>query len=291
MDILEQISKNISNLSKKQKVVAKYILENWKNIPHESSVEIAKNLKISQSSVIRTTKTLGFNSFPELQNALRLIIQRQLSFVDRLEQTEVVNPNIETTLLKIRQLQEMNLRQTINASNPKHIRQTIEYIVNARKVYVVGMRSSATLVHYLGFNLNMMTKKIKQITNDYSLLEDIRSLDKQDLLIAISFPRYTQLTKTAVYLAKEQQCPIVAITDCLSSPIAKPADIVLLAASKSFYFNQSLSAAMALCDILLTQLTTDYHQLYRQGIEELEKDYERLNLLRKRQPVTNSERI
>ena len=278
MDILEQISKNISNLSKKQKVVAKYILENWKNIPHQSSVEIAKNLEISQSSVIRTTKTLGFNSFPELQNALRLIIQRQLSFVDRLEQTEVVNSNIETTLLKIRQLQEMNLRQTINASNPKHIRQTIEYIVNARKVYVVGMRSSATLVHYLGFNLNMMTKKIKQITNDYSLLEDIRSLDKQDLLIAISFPRYTQLTKTAVYLAKEQQCPIVAITDCLSSPIAKPADIVLLAASKSFYFNQSLSAAMALCDILLAQLTTDYHQLYRQGMEELEKDYERLNI-------------
>ncbi|WP_371367608.1 HTH-type transcriptional regulator MurR [Sporomusa rhizae] len=278
MDILEQISKNISNLSKKQKVVAKYILENWKNIPHQSSVEIAKNLEISQSSVIRTTKTLGFNSFPELQNALHLIIQRQLSFVDRLEQTEVVNPNIETTLLKIRHLQEMNLRQTINASNPKHIRQTIEYIVNARKVYVVGMRSSATLVHYLGFNLNMMTKKIKQITNDYSLLEDIRSLDKQDLLIAISFPRYTQLTKTAVYLAKEQQCPIVAITDCLSSPIAKPADIVLLAASKSLYFNQSLSAAMALCDILLTQLTTDYHQLYRQGMEELEKDYERLNI-------------
>lgn len=278
MDILEQISKNISDLSKKQKVVAKYILENWENIPHQSSVEIAKNLEISQSSVIRTTKTLGFNSFPELQNALRLIIQRQLSFVDRLEQTEIGNPNIETTLLKIRQLQEMNLRQTINASNPKHIRQTIEYIVNARKVYVVGMRSSATLVHYLGFNLNMMTKKIKQITNDYSLLEDIRSLDKQDLLIAISFPRYTQLTKTAVYLAKEQQCPIVAITDCLSSPIAKPADIVLLAASKSFYFNQSLSAAMALCDILLTQLTTDYHQLYRQGMEELEKDYERLNI-------------
>lgn len=278
MDILEQISKNISNLSKKQKVVAKYILENWKNIPHQSSVEIAKNLEISQSSVIRTTKTLGFNSFPELQNALRLIIQRQLSFVDRLEQIEVVNPNIETTLLKIRQLQEMNLRQTINASNPEHIRQTIEYIVNARKVYVVGMRSSATLVHYLGFNLNMMTKKIKQITNDYSLLENIRSLDKQDLLIAISFPRYTQLTKTAVYLAKEQQCPIVAITDCLSSPIAKPADIVLLAASKSLYFNQSLSAAMALCDILLTQLTTDYHQLYRQGMEELEKDYERLNI-------------
>lgn len=278
MDILEQISKNISNLSKKQKVVAKYILENWKNIPHQSSVEIAKNLEISQSSVIRTTKTLGFNSFPELQNALRLIIQRQLSFVDRLEQAEIVNPNIETTLLKIRQLQEMNLRQTINDSNPEHIRQTIEYIVNARKVYVVGMRSSATLVHYLGFNLNMMTKKIKQITNDYSLLEDIRSLDKQDLLIAISFPRYTQLTKTAVYLAKEQQCPIVAITDCLSSPIAKPADIVLLAASKSLYFNQSLSAAMALCDILLTQLTTDYHQHYRQGMEELEKDYERLNI-------------
>ena len=279
MDILEQISKNMSNLTKKQKIVAKYILKNWQNIPYQSSIEIAKNLEISQSSVIRTTKTLGFNSFPELQNALRLIIHRQLSFVDRLEQTEIMNPtNIETTLLKIRQLQEMNLRQTINDSNPKHIRQTVEYIVNARKVYVVGMRSSAALANYLGFNLNMMTKKIKQITNDYSLLEDIRSLDKHDLLIAISFPRYTRLTKTAVYLAKEQKCPVVSITDCLASPIAKPADIVLMAASKSFYFNQSFSAAMALCDILLTQLTIDYHQLYRQGMEELEKDYEQLDI-------------
>lgn len=278
MDILEKISKSMSNLTKKQKIVAKYILENWQNIPYQSSIEIAKNLEISQSSVIRTTKTLGFNSFPELQNALRLIIHRQLSFVDRLEQTEIINPNIETTLLKIRQLQEMNLRQTINDSNPKHIRQTIEYIVNARKIYVIGLRSAATLVHYLGFNLHMMTKKIKQITNDYSLLEDIRSLDKHDLLIAISFPRYTRLTQTAVYLAKEHQCPVVSLTDCLASPIAKPADIVLLAASKSFYFNQSLSAAMALCDILLTQLTIDYHQLYRQGMEELEKDYEHLNM-------------
>ncbi len=278
MDILEQISKNSSHLTKKQKIVAKYILENWQDIPYQSSIEIAKSIKISQSSVIRTTKTLGFTSFLELQNALRVIIHRQLSFVDRLEQTESMNPDIETTLLKIRQLQETNLRQTINDSNPNHIRQTIEYIVNARKIYIVGMRSAASLVHYLGFNLNMMLKEIKQITNDYSLLEDIRSLDKQDLLIAISFPRYTRLTETAVYLAKEHHCPVVSITDCLASPIAKPADVVLMAASKSFYFNQSLSAAMTLCYILLTQLAIDYHQIYRQGMEELEEDYKRLNI-------------
>jgi DNA-binding MurR/RpiR family transcriptional regulator len=278
MDILEQISKSSSNLTKKQKFVAQYILKNWQNIPYQSSIEIAKNLEISQSSVIRTTKTLGFNSFLELQNALRVIIHRQLSFVDRLEQTETMSPNIEMTLMKIRQLQETNMRQTINDSKPNHIRQTIEYIVNARKIYIVGMRSAAALVYYLGFNLNMMLKGIKQITNDYSLLEDIRSLDKNDLLIAISFPRYTRLTETAVYLAKEHQCPVVSITDCLASPIAKPADVVLMAASKSFYFNQSLSAAMTLCDILLTQLTIDYHQIYRQNMEELEEDYKRLNI-------------
>lgn len=278
MNILEQISKSSSNLTKKQKIVAQYILKNWQNIPYQSSIEIAKNLEISQSSVIRTTKTLGFNSFLELQNALRVIIHRQLSFVDRLEQTETMNPNIETTLMKIRQLQETNIRQTINDSKPNHIRQTIEYIVNARKIYIVGMRSAASLVYYLGFNLNMMLKGIKQITNDYSLLEDIRSLDKNDLLIAISFPRYTRLTETAVYLAKEHQCPVISITDCLASPIAKPADVVLMAASKSLYFNQSLSAAMTLCDILLTQLTIDYHQIYRQNMEELEEDYKRLNI-------------
>jgi len=189
-----------------------------------------------------------------------------------------LNPNIETTLLKIRQLQETNLHQTINDSNPNHIRQTIEYIVNAKKIYIVGMRSAAALVYYLGFNLNMMLKGIKQITNDYSLLEDIRSLTKDDLLIAISFPRYTRLTETAVHLAKEHQCPVVSITDCLASPIAKPADVVLMAASKSFYFNQSLGAAMTLCDIILTQLTIDYHQIYRQSMEELEEDYKRLNV-------------
>jgi DNA-binding MurR/RpiR family transcriptional regulator len=278
MDILEQISKQVPIISKKQQVVAKYILKDWRNIPYQSSIEIAKKLGISQSSVIRTTKTLGFQSFSELQDALRLIIHRQLSFVDRLQQAENLTPNIETTLLKIRQLQELNLYQTINNSKPEHIRQTIEYIIKAEKIHVVGMRSAASLAHYLGFNLNMMLKKVKSITNDYSLLEDVRSLNKQDLLIAISFPRYTSLTQTVVALAKEQQCPVVAITDCLASPIARTANVVLTAASKSLYFNQSLSAAITLCDVLLTQLTIDYHQNYRQSMEELEQDYKRLQI-------------
>jgi DNA-binding MurR/RpiR family transcriptional regulator len=278
MDVLKQISEKLSLLTPKQQKIAKYILENWEKAPFESAIVIARKLGMSQSSVIRASNALGFKGIPDLQFQLRDFMQTHISMVNRMERaTRMQSNDIEGLISTVLKQSTENIAGTLYALNVSKIKEFLKLIKGARSIYVVGMRSSAALAQFLGFNLNTLLSNVFVIDNDHGLYEKIRSLTPRDVLIAISLSRYTRLTVEATRMAHERNVNIVGITDSFASPIAGLCCVDIVVTASSMHLSNSHVAVMAVFDVLLSALLLS-DKKYIKDLETLEEGLRRLHI-------------
>jgi DNA-binding MurR/RpiR family transcriptional regulator len=280
MDVLKRISEKMPLLTAKQQKVSKYILENWEKASFESAITIAKKLNMSQSSVIRTTNALGFKGVPHLQAELRDYIQTHISTVGRIERVSRMqkNDNSETIIGSVIKQSGENIRGTLQALNASKIDEFIRTIKKARNIHILGMRSSASLAQYLGFNLNLLLGNVTVLDSNFGLCERVRSLTAADVLISISFSRYTRLTVEVTRMAREREVTIIGITDSMAAPIAGLCDVVVVARTESMHLNNSCASVMAAFDVLLTALLLSDKPKYLKEVEKLEEGFQRLNI-------------
>jgi len=265
IDVLKTIQLKYRDLSKGHKLIAQYITTHYEKTAFMTAYKLGENVNVSESTVVRFANSLGFSGYPSLQRALQELVKTKLTTVQRLDMTNEYNDK-EALYKKIIRADIDNLKATLDNLDMKNFESVIDNICSAKRVYILGLRSSNALAGYLGFYLSFLLDYVKVVSSGISdVFEQLLRLDSEDLVIAISYPRYSKKTLDALKYVKEQNCKIVGITDSLLSPLANVADYTLLARSDMLSFVDSLIAPMSLINAIIIAIgmknkdeTTEY---------------------------------
>ncbi|MDR7867473.1 MAG: MurR/RpiR family transcriptional regulator [Sporomusaceae bacterium] len=286
MNLFDDIRGKIASLPRSQRKVAQHIVDNWERVAYESSTAIARQLDLSQATIIRTACALGFAGFPELQGHLRDIIQQRVSSVGRLDRvTKRYGKGAEQGKLntKDRVFRQLagNLRTLYTATSEEELCRAADSVMQAERVFILGMRSSSAIAAYLGFNLSMVRPNVIIQADDYNLLEKMKALSARDVLVAIVFPRYTRLAIEATRKAYQLGARVIGVTDSAASPIGALSHQSFYIPATSTHYNHSALAAVALVDALLSYLSVRYADSVRKELELIEEDFKNFHIFEK----------
>ncbi len=268
-DLLNRIDEKFSKLSKGQKKIADYILNNYDKVAFMTAHKLGNNVEVSESTVVRFARALGYNGYPELQRALQESIKTKLTTVQRFNMSKDLEKSFDI-YKNIMKRDIENIHKTIEELDIDVLMDVSDKIYSARRVYVLGMRSSAVLAQYLSFYLNFSIDRVNVIpVGVLDPLDSVINLTKEDLLIAITFPRYSRTTIELVEYAHEKEVPIVAITDSLS-PISSISDYTLTSKYDMKTFIDSLVAPMSLLNSLILAVGIKNKDFLDNKFKELE---------------------
>ena len=280
IDILKHISSVSHTLPKNQQLVSKYLMDNWERALYESSMMIARKVGVSQSTVVRTVANLGYDSYPEFQAALRLILRDQISSINRIDQvsTEQKGQTLEQRIKKMFDQHQENLKTTLVHLDTEQLLKAARLIWKGKRIYILGLRTSGALAHYLGLPLSMIRENVNILTSDYALFENIRTVNRDDVLIVFSFTRYYRNTITAASLAHERGCTIIGVTDTIAAPLTRIGDIVFHVPVSSMHYSNSYAAVVALIDILLNTVGTNNKLAVMKALKDMEEGFKKFHI-------------
>ena len=255
-DLLSIIEERMPTFSKGQKQIAGYILEHYDKAAYLTAAKLGKLVGVSESTVVRFANELEYEGYPELQDALQKMVRTRLTSVQRMEVTDHLIGDGDV-LEKVLISDAEKIRDTLDEIDREAFAGAVDRIVNARRIYIIGVRSSSTLAGFLNFNLRMMFDDVKfvQTTSRSEMFEEIMRIGEGDVMIAISFPRYSKRIVNAVEFARRAGADVVALTDSDNSPIAEFAHQLLIAHSDMVSFVDSLVAPLSVINALLAALS------------------------------------
>jgi DNA-binding MurR/RpiR family transcriptional regulator len=270
-DLIGLINSNYYKFSKGQKQIAQFIIDHYDKAAFMTAAKIGETVDVSESTVVRFASSLGYSGFPELQKALQVLIKNKLTTVQRIGLDDDIVNDKDKLHKKIIKNEMNNMRNMFENFDIEALDKATEIIMNAKKVYILGLRTSSTLSNYLGFYLDVILDNVKVLNNSgvNSLYEEIIRIKETDVLIVISYPRYSKITIDATKFIKEHNTKIVAITDTEASPVYSIADVSLLAKSNIVSFIDSLVVPLAMINNLIINI----------GIQEKEDIVEYYNRL------------
>lgn len=281
-DLLKYIEENMATFSKGQKLIAQYVLEHYDKAAYMTASKLGALVNVSESTVVRFAIELGFEGYPELQKSLQELIRNKLTAVQRMDVTNSLIGDgdiLENVLLsdaeKIKHTLENIDRQSFNTA--------IDKILEAKNIYIVGVRSSSSLANFLNFNLSMILDNVRfvQTTSGSEMFEKILRISKNDVMIAISFPRYSKGIVNAVGYAKESGANVIALTDGKLSPIAAHADELLIAKSDMASFVDSLVAPLSIINAMIVAIARKKQNEIRVVFDKLENIWDEYNVYEK----------
>ncbi len=257
-DVLSLLQGQMSTFSKGQKRIASFILDSYDKAAFMTASKLGKTVDVSESTVVRFAAELGYDGYPAMQKALREMIRNKLTAVQRIE---VANDRLDKSevLPAVLHADAENIRLTLEGLDQTSFDQVVRAILSARKIYILGVRSAFSIASFLGFYFNMMFENVVVAhTNSSSeLFEQILRIGQGDVLIGVSFPRYSKRTVKAMRYAKDQGATVVAITDSETAPSAQIADHSLLAKSDMASFVDSLVAPLSLVNALIVAVSRE----------------------------------
>lgn len=281
-DILAAIEEKKSGFSKGQFRIAKYIEENFDKAAFMTAAKLGKTAGVSESTVVRFASELGFEGYPEMRIALQDMIRNRLTSVQRIEVAKTVMGD-KDTFSAVLQSDMEKIMLTLESVDRSMFNTAVEQIVNAEHIYILGTRTSAPLAMFLGFyfNLLMPNVRIVQENSPNELLEQIMRIGKNDVLIGLSFPRYSKRTVKAVRFARDMGASVIAITDSESSPLAKEAQTCLFAKSDMVSFVDSLVGPLSLINALIVAVGSQTHDNLSRTFGELEQVWDEYDVYMK----------
>lgn len=254
--ILHTIETNMTGFSKGQKRIANYILENYDKAAFLTASKLGKLAEVSESTVVRFAFELGYDGYPNMQKALQEMIRSRLTSTQRIQAAEDIfsGPDV---LAAVIQSDIDKLRLMIGQAEQKEFDRVVEKIMNSRHVYILGVRSSSFVAGYLNFYLHMLTENVTLVQSNAAgeIFEQLLHIGPGDVMIAISFPRYSNVTINTAKFARDRGADIIAITDNELSPIYQVSDAALLAPCEMISFVDSMVAPLSLMNALLVALS------------------------------------
>lgn len=263
IDILKRIEEALPGLSKGQKLIANYIVEHYEKAAYFTAAKLGSVVGVSESTVVRFANELGYDGYPKLQKTLQELIKIKLTTVQRLQITSD-RINEKNILKSVLQLDIEKIRTTLDEMNEEVFCQSVDAIVNAEHIYIIGVRSSSALASFMGFYFNLIFENVKVIlTNSLSeMYEQIFRIGQKDVLIGISFPRYSKRTIKAMQYARNNGATVISITDNDQSPLVDYSHYSLFAKSDMLSFIDSLVAPLSLINALIVAVGLQKEEVY-----------------------------
>ena len=268
-DLLVRLNKNYKTLSKGQKQLAAYITENYDRAAFITASKMGRIVGVSESTVVRCAYALGYDGYPELQKSLQELIRNKLTSVQRIQLTGDLQPN--DVLRSVLKSDVSNIRATIDSIDNASFNAAINALLEAKKVYIVGLMSAAPLAQFLAYYLGFVMDNVVMVSGAMgNIYEDLFRISSEDVCIGISFPRYSNRTIDALDFARGKDATIIAITDSVSSPIAEKAEHALIARSDMAGFADSLVAPLSLINAIIVACSLRRREQVSNTLSQLE---------------------
>ncbi len=270
--IIAEISERLSSFSKGQRRIADAILNSYEKVAYMTAAKLGEFCEVSESTVVRFANELGYAGYPEMQRAVQELVRTKLTPNQRIEVTN-------------RRLGDRDVLENVLSADAERIKYTLEHIdkdtfknavyslLNAKSIYIFGARSSASLAYFLSYNLELIFDHVKflQPSSAGEVFEQILSIEKGDVLFAISFPRYSKKVVDAVRYAHEEGATVIALTDSPISPLSEYADHLLTAQSDMASFVDSLVAPLSILNATLAAIAKERQSEITQRFDKLER--------------------
>ena len=251
-NILHNIEKNMSSFSKGQKLIANYIMNSYDKAAFMTASKLGKTVNVSESTVVRFAVELGYDGYPSMQKALQEMIRNKLTSVQRIE---VANDRFgnQEILSMVLQSDIEKIRTTLEEVDKTAFQGAVDAILKAKTIYILGVRSSAAIATFLSFYFNLMFDNVKHIhtSSNAEMFEQMIRIGEDDVVIGISFPRYSSRTVKAMKFAYDRGATVIALTDSMSAPIAREATHTLIAMSDMVSLVDSLVAPLSVVNALI----------------------------------------
>jgi len=262
-------------MSKSHKKIAGYILDYYDKAAFMTAVRLARFTDVSESTVVRFAMELGYDGYPEMRRSLQDAMRGKLTSVQRIR---VAKDRLGTgdILKHVLSSDIEQIRQTMEQTDSADFAKAVDAICAARNIYILGLRSSSFLAKFMGFYFDLLFNNSRVISEspDSEVFEQIVRLSEGDLLIAISFPRYSRRTIKTMQYSRTVGAKIIAITDGLASPLTELADITLCARSDMISFLDTLVAPLSLVNALVVAVSEKAPGDLYENFERLERIWE-----------------
>lgn len=282
-DILSVLQAKAPEFSKGQRAIARYITESYDKAAFMTASRLGKTVGVSESTVVRFAVELGYDGYPAMQKAMREMVLNRLTAVQRIEvandrigDQDVVSMVLQSDMEKLRRTGETVSREDFNAA--------VNAILNAKRIYIVGVRSVSALANFLGYYLNYMFNNVHVITTSGAseMFEKIVGITSEDVVIAFSFPRYSTSTAKGAQYCRSTGATVIGMTDTKLSPLGQNCDYVLTVKSDMVSLVDSLVAPLSVVNALIVALAAKRERELAKTLDSLERLWEEYNVYEKR---------
>jgi len=272
-DMIDRLNQSGKRLSKGHRKIAQYIVEHYEKAVFMTASKLGESVGVSESTVVRFASAMGYEGYPQLQRSLQELVSHRLTANQRFEMSTEIDPREALGVVLKSDMQ--NLRATMEQMDASVFEDVVNRLLSAKSIYVMGLRSAAPLAQFMGYYLNYIFDNVHLVSSGATdVFEEISKLKENDVLVGISFPRYSTRTLEAMRFAKRCGAQVVAITDGPMSPLADMADATLTARTDMASFVDSLAAPLSLINALLVALGLHRKEALKEHFRQLESIWE-----------------
>lgn len=270
----ERIRAGYAGLSRGQRALGDFILKNYERAAFMTAEALASAVGVSESTVVRFACRLGYDGYPRLHRELQELVRSKLTTVQRIEMSAALSDpgDILESVLKA---DVSNIRRTLDGVDRRAFNAAVDAILSAGHLYVLGLRSSAILSQYLCHYLNFLLPDVVEVTASRDIFEQLLRVTDRDVLIAVSFPRYSSRTAEAARYVARKGGRVIAVTDSRAAPVARQAGYCLTASSNMASFVDSLTAPLSLANALIVAVSARRKPQTEAAFAELESLWSR----------------
>ena len=254
-ELLNRINSNYSSMSKGHKLLATYITDNYDKAVFLTAAKMGEIVGVSESTVVRFATSLGYKGYPEFQSALEELVRNKLNSIQRMEVTygRIAQSKILEEVLRS---DADKIKTTLEKIDHSAFEMAVDIILSAKHIYIIGIRSCAPLASFMSFYFNLMFENVHLLNTNSSseLFEQMVRIGEDDVMIGISFPRYSMRTLKALEFANNRSAKVITITDSVHSPMNLYSSCNLIADSDMASIVDSLVAPLSVINALIVAL-------------------------------------
>lgn len=285
VDFIGQLEASLAELSKGQRLIARFIIDNYDRAAYMTASALGAEVGVSESTVVRFANEMGFDGYPGLQAKIRETVRVKLTTVQRMRAVNVrmdENEILDHVLLADAE----KIKATLETIDRSSFERAADLILSAKNIYILGMRSSASLAEFMNYYFGLLFDNVRLIrpAGGSEIFEHLMKVHEDDVFIAISFPRYTTGIVNATEYASHTGARVVAITDSMSSPIVEHSSVALIAKSEMASFVDSLVAPMSVINALIAYIGKKKNAEITETLERLENVWKEYNVYTSTEP-------
>ena len=271
-ELILRINEKYPKMSKGQRRLADYVRANYEKAVFLTAAKMGETVGVRESTVVRFAIQLGYKGYPGFQKALEELVRTRLNSIQRMEvtygrisQSEILETVLQSDIEKI--------KETLSVIDHKAFHLAIDTILGAERIYVIGIRSCAPLASFFAFYLNLLRENVTVVNTNSSseIFEQLIRINERDVIIGISFPRYSMRTLKALEFASNRKAKVITLTDSVHSPMNLYSSCNLIARSDIASIVDSLVAPLSVINALIVALCMKKQKEVVSTLEELEK--------------------